>query len=177
MAQRQSRETRGQRLQQWQARAESAYLASPSPDHASLLKILTERRMDWYAQGVVPAIGAFLSDGPTFVPLNLPSAGALPGAPSDAIVELPCRVTRGSAAPVPVPPLPDAPWKLTCRLIAYEEAVLSLADDPHEDDIAGTLMFHPFVTSAELARNLGSAIKKLGRTPSRIDWRVPGPAT
>jgi 6-phospho-beta-glucosidase len=160
-AQRSSRETRGRHLARWAARAEAAYLAEPGPDHEALMAILAERRMDWYAEGVVPAIAAFLSSAPRTIPLNLPSAGALPGAPDDAIVELPCVVAAGVATPVPVPPLSAGPRELTRRLIAYEAAALALDDAPDDDALADVLALHPLVPSTELAGRLARAMRPM----------------
>ena len=150
--------TRGEELDDWTGRAEGSYLAEGGVDHAGVDAVLSERRMNWYEDGVVPALEAFFGDEPTVIPLNLPGGGALAGADPAAVVELPCAVSREGVVPQLVPSLPPGPAALTERLLAYEAAVLALSDAPSADDVAAVLAVHPMVPDEATAARLAASI-------------------
>lgn len=154
-------DTRGAVLGNWVARLEEALGPGMEPDHSEVHRLLSERRMNWYRDGVIPAIGAFLAESPTVVSLNLPGAGALRGIDPEAVIEIQCNVSRQEVIPLAVPDLPDGPLELTRRLIRYERAALSLEDSPSSVDLADVLAVHPLVRNAVTASRLGEDISKI----------------
>lgn len=156
-AQRARAEPRGAELEGWATRLEEAYLGR-GPDHAALEALLGERHVNWYDEGVAPAIAAFLADQPARISLNLPGAGGLAGVDPQAVIELPCQVSRHGVAVESVPPLPPGPAALTARLMAYEAAVLALAPQPDAAALAEALALHPLVPDEATAARLGAAL-------------------
>jgi alpha-galactosidase/6-phospho-beta-glucosidase family protein len=147
---------RGRVLENWTARAHRAYVQSGGPDYGSLDAILAERRLNWYRDGVVPALIAFLGEEASLVSLNLPHVAA--DEPRGCVIELPCTVSRTQVTPLDVPPLPDGPVRLLRQLVNFEEGALHLQEDLHIMDIASVLAMHPLVRNAEIAERMAAAI-------------------
>lgn len=154
---------RGLELAAWAAELEAAYLASGGPAAARVGELLGRRRMNWYEDGVVPALAAACGggregngDGAELV-LNV--TGVEPGG---IAVELPCRLApdggRATVTPRPQPPLPDGPAALFRRTAAYERAALELPDVPRVDDLAEVLAAHPLVADEALAIRLARRV-------------------
>ncbi len=144
---------RGTELAQWSEAVEQALLSGPPPDHPAVAHLLARRNMQWYEQGVVPAIGALLGTAPRTLPLNLPDAGAarFPG----RVVEAPCRVQGRTITQLSVPPLPASPGRLMAQLVAFEAAALALPEQPGPEAITAVLQQHPLVTDTVVATTLG----------------------
>jgi 6-phospho-beta-glucosidase len=151
---------RGLELAAWAAELEAAYAAPGGPSAARVGELLGRRRMNWYEDGVVPALEAVCGGAPrgsgdgVELVLNVTSVE-----PGGIAVELPCRLSAGGAvAPRPQPPLPDGPAALFRRTAAYERAALALPDAPRVEDLARVLAAHPLVAdeaqAARLARRL-----------------------
>jgi 6-phospho-beta-glucosidase len=137
--------TRGAQLQLWATNLERLYCEASSSS-GEIQAQLAGRRMNWYQDGVLPAIAAFLGlkSAPQFLPMTLPSDGAIKGIPHNAIVEVPCEFTGRTARALPQPPLPRGPARINRELVAYEEAVLSMPQDPNPNAIAEVLRIHPW---------------------------------
>ena len=148
--------TRGEELDAWAGELEAAYGAGPDLEAAA--RLLAQRHINWYEEGVVPALQGFLGQAPVEIALNGLFPGMLPGAPDDAVVEVPCQVQAGVVTPIPVPPLPPGPADLTRRLIRYEAAVLDLPERPDADALSAALVLHPLVPDAEVAARLGARL-------------------
>lgn len=83
------------------------------------------------------------SETATSFVLNVPAAGALPGAANDAIVEIDCEVSSCGAKSQPVPALPMGPARLTRTLLEYERAPLALSSTPTISALSDVLAAHP----------------------------------
>ncbi len=135
-------EPRGAALGRWSALVEEALLGGEADD-ARVDSLLTERRMDWFDEGVVPVLEGLHADQPHHMPLNVPADGAFSGAPPDAIVEVDCEISRHGVQAQAVPPLPSMPAALTRRLMDFERAALALPPRASAAQVAGTLSLHP----------------------------------
>ena len=144
--------TRGAEVLAWTEALDAAYRRRKGPDHAVITEMLEQRRMDWHEEAVVPALAAWVGSAPAEIVMNVT------GAVEDIAVELPCHVECGVVVPLPQPPLPVGPQGLHCGLASYERAVLALADEPDEDEIAEVLTRHPLVPNAATASRLGREI-------------------
>jgi len=135
-------ESRGHTLDRWSRRIEDALRSGEAGD-AAVEQLLAERRIDWFDEAIVPVLVALHGGRARAMPLNVPAGDSLPGARRDAIVEVDCEVSQSGVVARSVPALPAAPAALTCRLIDYERAVLSLPADAGETRLAEVLASHP----------------------------------
>ena len=60
--------------------------------------LLAERKMNWFHDGVLPVLEAFVSDEESCVPLNVPCSGALAGIAPESIIEIDCSVSSSGAS-------------------------------------------------------------------------------
>jgi alpha-galactosidase/6-phospho-beta-glucosidase family protein len=132
---------RGEELQAWSDSLDAAYCSGDAPDVERVSSLLAERRMNWFDEGVVPALTASVQEEPRTLPLNVPAA--VNGV--DAIMEVDCEISSRGVRPLPAPPLPTRPWEITRELIEFERAVLSLHDVPSTESLAEILELHPLI--------------------------------
>jgi 6-phospho-beta-glucosidase len=133
---------RGSTLTEWSDTLDRAFRCdTASTDRIRAL--LAERKMNWFHEGLVPVLEAFVRDEASCVPLSVPCAGALADIGPESIIEIDCSVSSSGASALPAPPLPAKPFALTQRLAAYERAVLQLPPDPRSTDLGEVLSMHP----------------------------------
>lgn len=155
--QRSNHASRAAYLEKWASELDRNY-TKHVVDYNAIKYNLSKRNMNWYEEGVVPVICAFLGDRPAVISLNLPGKGALPGVDYNAVVELPCQVSKKSVNPVQVPSLPDGPSCLVNNLIAYEKAVLELREDFTRKEIAEVVGMHPFIENTMASESIANLI-------------------
>jgi len=130
---------RGEELQAWSDSLDAAYCSGDAPDVERVSSLLAERRMNWFYEGVVPALAASVQSEPRTMPLNVPVA--MHGL--DAIMEADCEISSRGIRALPAPPLPQGPWEITRQLIVFERAVLSFPHTPTKEALAEALELHP----------------------------------
>jgi len=81
-------------------------------------------------------------------------APAIPGLPADAVVELPCTVTRHGALPLPQQAPPEPQLALLQRVKDVERLTVRAATDGDRDAALNAFARHPLVDSADLAAQL-----------------------
>ena len=86
--------------------------------------------------------------------LNTPNAGAVPGLPADAVVEVPCVVTPDGAVPLPQDRPADAQLALMQRVKEVERLTVSAAVHGRRDDAVRAFALHPLIDSEELGAEL-----------------------
>jgi 6-phospho-beta-glucosidase len=148
---------RGRVLESWSRRVHRALCSGASVDVAKVSRLLAQRTMDWFDDGVVPVLAAFGEVQPRRCVLNVPAGDAFPGVAADAIVEIDCHVSAGGVTPLKVGRLPVRPEALTRQLIAYESAVLGLPTKPSTQQLAAVLEGHPLVPRRSI-RKLATAL-------------------
>jgi 6-phospho-beta-glucosidase len=158
---------RGLELEQWSSRVEQALCANDAPEVERVSRLLAERRMDWFDEGIVPVLAALQGDEPVQFTLNVPAGGAMPDAPADAIVEIDCDVSKRGVSARRVPPLPGIPARLTRQLLSYERAVLALPADPDAQDLAAALAEHPLTPRGRI-RELADSLASLRPEPVEL---------
>ena len=95
-----------------------------------------------------------VSGGAAELILNTPNAGAVPGLPADAVVEVPCVVTPDGAVPLPQDRPADAQLALMQRVKEVEQLTVSAAARGRRDDAVRAFALHPLIDSTELAVEL-----------------------
>jgi 6-phospho-beta-glucosidase len=86
--------------------------------------------------------------------LNTPNAGAIPGLPADAVVEVPCVVTPDGAVPLPQDRPGDAQLALMQRVKAVERLTVSAVVEGNRDHALRAFARHPLIDSDKLAGEL-----------------------
>jgi 6-phospho-beta-glucosidase len=104
---------------------------------------------------VASALMRALSGGErTTLILNVRNGSALPGLPSDAVVEVPCVVDANGARPVAAAPLPDHALGLVTAVKAVERATIEAATTGSRAAALRAFALHPLVGSVPVARRL-----------------------
>jgi 6-phospho-beta-glucosidase len=104
--------------------------------------------------GAVSGGASGMSGGGAELILNTPNAGAVPGLPADAVVEVPCVVTPDGAVPLPQDRPADAQLALMQRVKEVERLTVSAAAHGRRDDAVRAFALHPLIDSEGLAVEL-----------------------
>jgi 6-phospho-beta-glucosidase len=107
-----------------------------------------------YAGVALNVIEALAGRGPRQMVLNLPNAGAIPGLPDDAVVEIPAWVSRQMVRPVAVQPLPLHCLGLMQQVKAYERLALEAVSTGSYTAAVMALALHPLVPDYATAKAL-----------------------
>jgi 6-phospho-beta-glucosidase len=156
---------RGVVLSDWSQRVSSALCSGLSVHVPKVGRLLAQRKMDWFEQGVIPVLAALGESRSRLCVLNVPAAEALPGVSSQAIVEINCRVSARGVTAMPVAPMPSRAASLTQQLVTYEAAALGLPQAPSAERVSSVLELHPLVPRTQigrLARALASGASSSG---------------
>jgi 6-phospho-beta-glucosidase len=106
-------------------------------------------------EGVALAIMAAIARGEaTELILNVRGAGAVPGLPADAVVEIPCTVDRQGPHPRSLPAPQGHMLGLMQQVKAVERLVIEAVTTRSEDAALKAFALHPLVDSVSSARTL-----------------------
>ena len=150
--------SRGAELTQWIDRVDDELLTPSQLNHKKIAALLSQRNMQWYEYGIVPAICAFLGNTDRVISLN--KTEVTDSEFHGAVVEVPCQVRGAEVTQLKVPPLPESPHRLMAQLVRFENNALALAEHPEPCDIAAVLVGHPLVSDENIADRLGSKVWK-----------------
>lgn len=89
-----------------------------------------------------------------------PARAAIPGLPADAVVELPCTVTRDGALPLPQQAPPEPQLELLRRVKDVERLTVRAATHGDRDAAVAAFARHPLVDSDDLAAQLLSGYER-----------------
>ncbi len=119
---------------------------------------LSYRGGAYYSEAAVRLISSLhAGTGDTQV-VDVRNAGALPGLPDDAVVEIPCAVDRGGAHPLPQRSLPPEMAGLVAHCKAYEGLAVEAALSGSREAVIAALMANPLVGQYPLAERLADAL-------------------
>jgi 6-phospho-beta-glucosidase len=125
---------------------------------------LLERRGGAFYSEAAAQLIASLHDGAGDVQVvDVRNDGALPDLPDDAVVEVPCRVDRSGAHPLPQAPLAPEMRGLVQHALAYEELAVRAAVSGDRRIAFRALLANPLVPDAATARGLLDAILAANR--------------
>ncbi len=106
-------------------------------------------------EGVALAIMAAISRGePSTMILNVRNGSALPGLPTDAVIEVPCTVDREGPHPVSLPPVEGHQLGLLQQVKAVERCVIEAVTTGSADAALRAFALHPLVDSVTTAERL-----------------------
>ena len=119
------------------------------PDRTEPPDGLMQRGGAYYSTVATQLLNAHYNDlGETHV-VNVRHAGAVPGWPSDWVLEMSCRIGRDGIYPLPAEPLPPACFGLIAQVKSYE--ILTVEAAVHGDRQAAyqALLTHPLGPAAD----------------------------
>ena len=128
------------------------------PTQRTLPTLLSERGGAWYSRLAVEVIEALGADTPTTHIVNTRNAGAIPGLPGDAVVEVPCALSRAGVVPRMCGPIDEVFMSLIGPVKSYERLAIRAAVHRSRDAAFMALVAHPLVPDAPTARAVLDAL-------------------
>jgi 6-phospho-beta-glucosidase len=117
--------------------------ADPSLDTKPAL--LDDRGGSWYSEAAAQLL-ASLADGAGDVQVvDVRNGEAVPDLAADDVVEVPARIDRAGAHPLPQAPMPEPMRELVRAVKAFERLAIRAALSRERDDIRRALEAHPLV--------------------------------
>jgi 6-phospho-beta-glucosidase len=117
-------------------------LTTPPPD-------LMLRGGAYYSTVATQLLNAHHNDlGETHI-VNTSNAGAVPGWPSDWVLEMPCKVDKAGMHPLPAEALPDVCFGLLAQVKSYELLTVEAAVHGSRDTAFQALLAHPLGPTAD----------------------------
>jgi 6-phospho-beta-glucosidase len=121
-------------------------------------KLLERRGGAFYSEAAAQLI-ASLHDGAGDVQVvDIRNDGALPDLPADAVVEIPARIDRDGAHPLPLAPLAPEMRGLVEQVKAYEQLTIAAARSGDEATALRALLANPLVAEWAIAQPLLDAL-------------------
>ncbi|HEY3359435.1 MAG TPA: 6-phospho-beta-glucosidase [Polyangia bacterium] len=127
-----------------------AYYADPAHDEKPAA--LAKRGGAFYSRAACELMAALASEVPAVQIVDVRNGGAVPDLPPGAVVEVPCRIDRTGAHPLPVGPLPPEIRGLMAHVKAYEELAVRAGADRDRRAALLALVAHPLVPSITVAQ-------------------------
>ena len=126
-------------------------------------KLLEERGGAWYSEAAAMLVESLHGDRGDVQVVNVANAGAIPNLAADAVVEVPCRVGAGGAAPLPQRPLPPEMLGLVEQVKAYERLTVRAAVEGDRALALKALLANPLGGGYEKAPALLDALLEANR--------------
>jgi 6-phospho-beta-glucosidase len=131
---------------------------------------LMKRGGAYYSTVAVQLLNAHYNNlGETHV-VNVRHNGAVPGWPSDWVLEMPCRVDRSGVHPLPAEPLPLVCFGLLSQVKAYELLTVAAAVHGDRNLAYQALLAHPLGPSADQIQVVLDDLLKTHRTHLPQFW-------
>ena len=126
-------------------------------------KLLEKRGGAFYSEAAAQLIASLHAGTGDVQVVNVRNGGALPGLPDDATVEIPARIDRDGAHPLPLAPLAPEIRGLVQAVKAYEELAVQAAIQGDRVLVEKALLAHPLVGQHAIARPLTEALLEANR--------------
>jgi 6-phospho-beta-glucosidase len=119
---------------------------------------LARRGGAYYSHAAIEIIEAVAGDSGAELVVDVRNGGAVRELPSDAVVEVPCRVDARGALPLPQAPLEPEIRGLIQHVKAYEELAVRAAVTRERRAALLALATHPLVPSVQIAADIVAEI-------------------
>jgi 6-phospho-beta-glucosidase len=106
---------------------------------------LERRGGAFYSEAATQLVGSLLADSGDVQVVDVRGGGAVAGFADDDVLELPSRITRRGAQPLPQPPLAPELLGLARHVAAYERLTASAAETRDRDTMRRALLAHPLI--------------------------------
>ncbi|MFD8526971.1 6-phospho-beta-glucosidase [Streptosporangium canum] len=145
-----------------------------------LLKLYADPRLDtkpeqlakrggaFYSEAAVALIASLLGDRGDVQVVNTRNNGTLPFLADDAVIEVPSKITKTGAVPLPVEPVEPLYAGLIAGVSAYEELALQAALYGGADRVRNALLAHPLVGQEATAAELTTLL--LAKNGRYLSW-------
>ncbi|MGN6869344.1 MAG: 6-phospho-beta-glucosidase [Solirubrobacteraceae bacterium] len=124
------------------------------PSLAEKPALLEQRGGAFYSEAATQLVASLLSDSGDVQVVDVRNGGVLAGLADDDVVEVPARVGRDGAAPVPQPPLAPELLGLVQHVAGYERLAASAATTGDRDTARLALLAHPLVREYRLTESM-----------------------
>ena len=116
--------------------------------------LLMQRGGAYYSEAALGLIGSLSSDDGAVHEVDLRNGEALSGLAPDDVVEVPARIARNGATPLPQSPLAPELLGLVQHVAAYERLTVRAALSRDPVDARKALLAHPLVGQVELVEGI-----------------------
>ena len=120
--------------------------------------LLADRGGAFYSEAAAELIASLHDGSGDIQVVNVRNEGCLPDLPADAVVEIPARVDRDGAHPLPLAPLDPLMRGLVQQMKAYEELAVAAARSGDRGIALKALLANPLIRNWEVARPLLDAL-------------------
>ena len=124
------------------------------PSLAEKPALLEQRGGAFYSEAATQLVASLLSDSGDVQVVDVRNGGVLDGLADDDVVEVPARVGRGGAVPVPQPPLAPELLGLVQHVASYERLAASAAARGDREAARLALLAHPLVREYRLSETM-----------------------
>ncbi|MFE9407285.1 6-phospho-beta-glucosidase [Streptomyces sp. NPDC006704] len=132
-------------------------------------ELLAKRGGAFYSEAAVDLAASLLGGGGSPVQVvNTYNNGTLPFLADDAVIEVPARVGRDGAVPLPVPGLDPLYAGLIAHVTAYEDLALEAALRGGRDRVFRALLAHPLVGQYDHAEKLTDRL--IAHNREHLSW-------
>ena len=139
------------------------------PSLAEKPKLLEQRGGAFYSEASAMLIESLYLDRGDVQVVNVQNGGALPDMAADAVVEVPCRIDREGAHPIPLEPLAPEMHGLVEQAKAYERLTVRAAVTGDRGVALKALIANPLVREYGVAAALLEALLEANRgAPSEV---------
>jgi len=116
--------------------------------------LLEQRGGAFYSEAALGLVASLVSGDGAVHEVDVRNNGTLGGLAVDDVVEVPARVTRDGAEPLPQPPLAPELLGLTQHVAAYERLAAGAAVSRDVVDVKKALLAHPLIGQYAIAEQL-----------------------
>jgi 6-phospho-beta-glucosidase len=120
--------------------------------------LLMQRGGAYYSEAALGLISSLATDDDAVHEVDVRNEGTLAGLADDDLVEVPARVDRAGAHPLPQPPLAPELLGLVQHVAAYERLAVRAAVRGEPSDVRRALLAHPLVGQWDPARELARVL-------------------
>jgi 6-phospho-beta-glucosidase len=120
--------------------------------------LLEQRGGAYYSEAAVALLASLVTGDDAVHEVDVRNEGTLAGLADDDLVEVPARVDRAGAHPLPQPPLAPELLGLVQHVAAYERLAVRAALSGEPSDVRRALLAHPLVGQWDPARELARVL-------------------
>ncbi len=125
--------------------------------------LLEQRGGAFYSEAAAQLIASLHAGAGDVQVVDVRNDGALPDLPASAVVEIPARIDRDGAHPLPLAPLAPEMRGLVEHALAYEELTIAAATSGDRRTALRALIANPLVPDFTTARDLLAAVLEANR--------------
>ena len=116
--------------------------------------LLEQRGGAFYSEAALGLVASLVSGDGAVHEVDVRNGGTLAGLADDDVVEVPARVLREGALPLPQPPLAPELLGLVQHVAAYERLAVTAARSHAAADVKKALLAHPLIAQYAVAEQL-----------------------